>query len=34
LTLSRIFRNAFYVIHGGMLAVLDQYADFQQEVSR
>jgi hypothetical protein len=32
--LVELFRNAFYVIHGGVLAVLDQYADFQQEVSR
>jgi hypothetical protein len=34
LTLTRIFRSAVHVIHSGMPTVLDQRADFQQEVSR
>jgi hypothetical protein len=30
--LVELFRAAFYVIHDGVLAVLDQYADFQYEI--
>jgi hypothetical protein len=31
--LVELFRAAFYVIHDGVLAILDQYADFQYEIS-
>ncbi len=30
--LIELFRSAFYVIHDGVLAVLDQYAEFQYEI--